>query len=58
MGQRKCPETGLAVPECSCKRCLEVMLRRFSPDVFAGEIRVTRQRPVSREEPGGHREAA
>ena len=46
------------MPECSCKRCLEVMLRRFSPDVFAGEITVTRQRPVPREEPGGHREAA
>ena len=30
-GKPSCPETGLAVPECSCKRCLEAMLREFSP---------------------------
>jgi hypothetical protein len=26
-----CPRTGLAVPECSCRRCLEAQLRRFHP---------------------------
>ena len=36
-GGRICPETGLAVPECSCKRCLETMLREFSPDLLTGE---------------------
>jgi hypothetical protein len=46
------------VPECSCKRCLEVMLRQFSPGVFAGEIKVTRATPDPRSEPGGHRRAA
>jgi hypothetical protein len=55
---RNCPETGLTVPECSCKRCLEVMLREFSPDVFAGEIRVSRRLADPRAEPGEHREAA
>lgn len=54
--ERSCPETGLAVPECSCKRCLEAMLREFSPDLLAGEIKVTRNRP--RAEPGERREAA
>jgi hypothetical protein len=37
---------------------LEVMLREFSPDLIAGEIRVTRVEPRRRSEPGGHREAA
>ena len=55
---RKCPETELTVPECSCKRCLEVMLREFSPDLLAGEIRVTRTQPHPRSDPGEHREAA
>ena len=50
------PETGLSVPECSCKRCLELMLREFSPDLLGGEIRVTRTHP--RNEPGEHRKAA
>jgi len=26
-----CPRTGLAVPECSCPRCVEAQLRRFHP---------------------------
>jgi hypothetical protein len=37
-----CPDTGLAVPECSCKRCLEAMLREFRPALLAEEIRITR----------------
>ena len=45
------------MPECSCKRCLELMLREFSPDLIAGEIKVTRG-PGERLEPGEHREAA
>ena len=53
-----CPETGLSVPECSCKHCLEVMLREFSPDLLAGEMRVTRMADHPRSEPGEHREAA
>ncbi len=54
---RRCPETGLAVPECSCKRCLELMLREFSPEIV-GEVRVTRNDPDARPPAGGHREAA
>jgi len=54
---RRCPETGLSVPECSCKRCLEIMLREFSPDLLAGEMRITRAAD-RRSEPGEHREAA
>ena len=53
-----CPETGLSVPECSCKRCLELMLREFSPEVIAAEIRIIRNRPQRRPEPGERREAA
>ena len=53
-----CPETGLSVPECSCKRCLEIMLREFSPDLLAGEMRITRAADLPRSEPGEHREAA
>ena len=38
-----CPDTGLAVPECSCRRCLEVDAARVSPRLpLAGEIKVTR----------------
>jgi len=55
-GERRCPETGLAVPECSCKRCLETMLRALSPDLIAGEIKVTRNLP--RAEPGKRRREA
>jgi hypothetical protein len=34
------------------------MLREFSPDLLAGEIRVTQVQPRRRSEPPGHREAA
>ena len=52
----RCPDTGLAVPECSCKRCLEAMLDRFSPHLLNGEFRVSRLQ--TRDEPPEHREAA
>jgi hypothetical protein len=48
----------LAVPECSCKRCLELMLREFSPGLIEGEIRIVRTRPERRPNPGERREAA
>jgi hypothetical protein len=34
------------------------MLREFSPDLFAGEIKVTRQRPRPSREEGDRRKAA
>jgi hypothetical protein len=34
------------------------MLRQFSPDLFAGEIKVTRRPPGTSREQGGHRKAA
>ena len=40
-----CPETGLSVPECSCRRCLEAMLREVQPTLLEAEIKVTRLRP-------------
>lgn len=55
-GSPRCPDTDLAVPECSCKRCLEAMLHRFSPHLLTGEFRVRRLR--ARDEPPEHREAA
>jgi hypothetical protein len=44
MGARKptCPDTGLTVPECSCSRCLEAMLREMQPALLESEIKVTR----------------
>ena len=57
-GGRICPETSLAVPECSCKRCLETMLREFSPDLLTGELTVARTLPRRRRSPGERREAA
>ena len=57
-GGRICPETGLAVPECSCWRCLETMLREFSPDLLTGEITVARTLPRRRPSSGERREAA
>jgi len=35
-----CPRTGLAVPECSCERCLTEQLRRFRPTLLgpAGDV--------------------
>jgi hypothetical protein len=57
VGTRCCPETGLTVPECSCRRCLELMLAEFSPELLVGEIRVTRRR-TSPPEAGERREAA
>lgn len=29
-----CPQTGLAVPECSCQRCIEEQLREFQPQLL------------------------
>jgi hypothetical protein len=51
-----CPDTGLTVPECSCKRCLEAMLREFRPTLLAAEIKVTRARDAGEKPP--RREAA
>jgi hypothetical protein len=48
----------LAIPECSCKQCLELMLREFSPDVVGGEITIVRNQPRGRPEPGERHEAA
>ena len=44
-GKPSCPETGLSVPECSCRSCLEAMLRQFRPTLLADQIKVTRTRP-------------
>ena len=45
VGKPVCPETGLNVPECSCTRCLEAMLREMQPTLLEAEIKVTRLRP-------------
>jgi hypothetical protein len=58
-GKAKCAETGLTVPECSCPRCLEAMLREFRPALLAEEIRITKVGRSRRRRPGaGRREAA
>jgi hypothetical protein len=59
MAKPSCPETGLTVPECSCTRCLEAMLREVQPTLLEEEIRVTRLVPADPDERGGeHRRAA
>ncbi len=61
VGRPSCPETGLAVPECSCRTCLETMLREFGPAILAEEIRIHRAgERRDGDEPGTaeHREAA
>ncbi|MGH2950927.1 MAG: hypothetical protein ACRDKX_02650 [Solirubrobacterales bacterium] len=55
-GKAICPDTGLAVPECSCRRCLEAMVREFSP--LRGEIKVTRLARRRPGEPGAERRPA
>jgi hypothetical protein len=41
-GKAICPHTGLAVPECSCRDCLEAMVRRFHRGLLGGPIKITR----------------
>jgi hypothetical protein len=52
-GKPRCSKTGLAIPECSCGRCLETMLRQHSPTLLASEIIATatrrRERPRGRD---------
>jgi hypothetical protein len=31
-----CMRTGISVPECSCPRCIEQLIRRHSPDLLGG----------------------
>ena len=59
-GARKptCAQTGLAVPECSCGRCLEIMLHEYSPALLAAEIRVTAARQSRGDEPGTRHQPA
>jgi hypothetical protein len=40
--KRLCANTGLSVPECSCRHCLEAMLMSFRPELLGGEMRVRR----------------
>jgi hypothetical protein len=54
-----CPDTGLTVPECSCTRCLEAMLREVQPTLLEAEIKVTRLRPPGSDpRPDDRRKAA
>ncbi|MFL5871168.1 MAG: hypothetical protein ACJ75R_08800 [Solirubrobacterales bacterium] len=46
------------MPECSCRRCLEAMLREFHPGLLGGEIKVTRLRATKPKPDSGRREAA
>jgi hypothetical protein len=55
IGDPRCPETGLTVPECSCADCLEAMLREFSPELLTGEFKVTR---LASDDPSQQRKAA
>jgi len=49
---RRCPHTGLTIPECSCPRCLEEQLRRFQPALLRKKVRRgARRRPAQRRRP-------
>jgi hypothetical protein len=52
-----CPCTGLAIPECSCRRCLEEQMRTFSPPRRERRA-VSRLRDARREPPAEGRAAA
>ncbi len=56
----RCSDTGLTVPECSCHRCLEAMLRELQPGLLTGEFQVSRVTGQLGDEPGTqeHRGAA
>ncbi len=38
---RRCSETGLTVPECSCRVCCRAQLRRFAPQLAQASPRRT-----------------
>lgn len=57
-GKPTCAQTGLAVPECSCDRCLETMLREYSPALLAAEIRVIAAHQTHGDDPGARHPAA
>lgn len=44
-----CTNTGIAVPECSCRACLQAQIERHMPSLLAGSQ--TEPRPL------GHRAA-
>jgi hypothetical protein len=52
-----CPRTGISVPECSCQRCLEAMLRRVLPELLAGDVRVGRSLGAAEQHQAGRRAA-
>jgi hypothetical protein len=31
MALRLCPQTGVTIPECSCRRCCRALVRRYAP---------------------------
>jgi hypothetical protein len=48
-----CSQTGLAIPECSCARCLTEQLRRFQPALLRGGRDDRSRRAGDRGEPRG-----
>ena len=32
LGMAACPHTGITVPECSCRSCLQALLEQHAPD--------------------------
>jgi hypothetical protein len=33
--QARCPQSGLALPECSCRRCCRELVRHYAPELVA-----------------------
>lgn len=31
MSLRHCPQSGVTIPECSCRRCCRALVRRYAP---------------------------
>jgi hypothetical protein len=61
-----CKNTGLSIPECSCRACLMRLIGRHAPELLAGvgphparpRLRVTPRASAASASAHGHRDAA
>ena len=56
LGIATCSNTGITIPECCCRECLEDQVRRYRPAVLGGQLSgdrvgVSQARSVSDSEP-------
>jgi hypothetical protein len=55
----RCPDTGLTIPECSCRHCIEGLVERFHPHLLDREPPpIALRRKAGRDDEGPERLAA